>query len=383
MKMNLGVKIGAGFGAVLLVLAVVATWSILGIGTIIYDAEEVIEGNKLHGVLVQREVDHLNWAGQVNALLTDRHITELTVETDPHKCGFGQWLYGEGRLEAEKIIPELKGLFLEIEGPHTDLHQSAQKIGDVFVQADQSLPGVLADRSVDHLKWAAVIKETFLENRETLEVETNPDRCGLGKWLNGDQAQHAYGAGDSEFQEAWRAMIHNHKQLHASAAEIKGVYTPLLPGQSHNEGNGKAKEILQNKTLPLLHETLTNIELLQKEARHELKGMEQAAVIYAKQTMPHLATVQGILANLRDTVDTHIMTDQEMLAAASRTKIAVIICSFIALLAGVFIAFFMTRSITRPITKTVAMLTEMGRGRLDFRLHLERSDEIGTMAKTM
>ncbi|MDY6849369.1 MAG: methyl-accepting chemotaxis protein [Thermodesulfobacteriota bacterium] len=43
----------------------------------------------------------------------------------------------------------------------------------------------------------------------------------------------------------------------------------------------------------------------------------------------------------------------------------------------------MTRSITGPLNKTVRMLQELGRGHLSNRLHLERKDEIGQMAKAM
>ncbi|MCB2183622.1 MAG: HAMP domain-containing protein [Desulfobulbaceae bacterium] len=54
-----------------------------------------------------------------------------------------------------------------------------------------------------------------------------------------------------------------------------------------------------------------------------------------------------------------------------------------ALILGAVIAFFITRSITRPIGQTVQMLNEMGKGRLGKRLKMDRDDEIGQMAKTM
>ncbi|MDH3392417.1 MAG: methyl-accepting chemotaxis protein [Desulfobulbaceae bacterium] len=54
-----------------------------------------------------------------------------------------------------------------------------------------------------------------------------------------------------------------------------------------------------------------------------------------------------------------------------------------ALILGIIIAYFITRSITQPIGKTVHMLEEMAKGHLDSRLRMDRSDEIGQMAKTM
>ena len=58
-------------------LGVLLKWSddrengTLGINTIVNKAQELSEGNKFVGILLQKEVDHLNRAGEVNKLLTD------------------------------------------------------------------------------------------------------------------------------------------------------------------------------------------------------------------------------------------------------------------------------------------------------------------------
>lgn len=90
-NLSIGQKIGGGFGVVLLLLTVVAVWSNIGIGQLVGSAETVIAGNDVRAEAIQREVDHLNWANKVSALLSDDAVTELEVQTDPHKCGFGLW----------------------------------------------------------------------------------------------------------------------------------------------------------------------------------------------------------------------------------------------------------------------------------------------------
>src|SRR3990167_4072912 len=92
---TIGKKIGVGFGVVLIMLVILSLSSIIGVGRIVGNAKEVINGGSLNAELAQREVDHLNWAGKVTGVLLNGG-TELTVETDPHKCGFGKWYYGEG-----------------------------------------------------------------------------------------------------------------------------------------------------------------------------------------------------------------------------------------------------------------------------------------------
>ena len=145
-------KMLIGFGLLIILTLLVALWSIFGISGIVTNAEEVIDGNKLDGLLAQREVDHLNWAGDVNALLTDDNVTELNVQLDDHECAFGKWLYGEGREEAEAFVPSLAPLLKAIEEPHRRLHESAGSIDNVSLfQADTSLPALFADREIDHL----------------------------------------------------------------------------------------------------------------------------------------------------------------------------------------------------------------------------------------
>ncbi|HDS15128.1 MAG TPA: hypothetical protein ENN66_00575 [Proteobacteria bacterium] len=98
--MTIGKKIAAGIASVLLLMVVIAICSILGIGSIVDNAAEVIYGNKLKGEIAQKEVDHLHWGNQVNELLTDDNVTTLTVQTDPDKCALGQWLASPARQQA-------------------------------------------------------------------------------------------------------------------------------------------------------------------------------------------------------------------------------------------------------------------------------------------
>ena len=114
-NMTIGKKIGTGFGIIIIFLIGLAAISFTGVGSIVKDAEEVIDGNKLDGNLAQKEVDHLNWANQVNALLTDENVTSLDVQIDDHKCGFGKWLYGDGRKHAEYLVPSLAPFLKEID----------------------------------------------------------------------------------------------------------------------------------------------------------------------------------------------------------------------------------------------------------------------------
>jgi len=223
-------QLKVGFSCLLVVLVLCGIMAFLGIRQIVQNSKEVIYGNSLDAIMAQREVDHLNWVNQVSALLSDDTVTELHVETDDHACGFGHWLYGEERAEAEKRVPALAEVLAAIEGPHQELHDSAIDIDRVFVQADAKAPGIIAARKNDHLNWATEIRDTFLKNKDALTVQTDPVQCKLGHWLQSQQARALYRNGSAEFKTAWDAMVQSHEKLHRSAQIIADSYQPIHRG---------------------------------------------------------------------------------------------------------------------------------------------------------
>jgi methyl-accepting chemotaxis protein len=228
-KLTIGMRIGLGFGIVVVLLCVVGVIAFTGVSGIVGHASEVITGNKLDAQMAQNEVDHLNWANRVSALLTDDTVTKLDVQTDPTKCRFGKWLYGEDRKAAEATVPGIATLLREIEVHHKDLHASAVEIGKSFKQADPMLPGTLAAREVDHMVWADTVNRLFLENHATLNVQTDPAECAFGKWIEGDEARKL-AAADPEFARLIDACKDPHRRLHESAVAIQDVWKPVHPG---------------------------------------------------------------------------------------------------------------------------------------------------------
>ncbi|MHC4214733.1 MAG: methyl-accepting chemotaxis protein [Planctomycetota bacterium] len=351
-NMTIGKKLACGFGVMVVALAVIVVLSFTGVGGIVTNAEEVIYGNQLDAVMTQKEVDHLNWVSKVNQLLTDSSVTKLDVQTDDHKCGFGKWLYSDSRKEAEQSIPELTSVFKGLEQPHKHLHDSAIKIGEVFVQADAQLPGIIAAREVDHLKWADVIRDAFLENKDKIEVQTDPTKCALGKWIISEEARTAYGSGTDQFKQAWDKMLDSHKQLHHSAIEICENI-----GKDEN-GKVHAKKVFDEKTLPILHNTLEHLQEMKSTAELAVDGMKKANNIYTEHTTPNLKNVQSLLHDARNIVKENIMTQEAMLNAAQATKRNVGIIGTIGIAFGVALAFLIARGIVRALKKIVNGLTE-------------------------
>ncbi len=349
-NMTIGKKIGTGFGIVLLLLTIVGILAYTGTSGIVINAEEVIDGNKLDGNLAQKEVDHLNWVNQVNSLLTDEKVTKLTVQMDHTKCAFGQWLYGEGRRQAEQLVPSLAPLLKEMEAPHKALHESAIAIDKAFKQANPKLPAMFIARESDHLKWASKIRDAFIQEKSELGVQTDPAKCALGKWLNTEEAKAAYANGTSNFKRVWDAMLETHIDLHKSAISIEDK---LKSGDKY-----AAVSIFNQTTIPLLDKTLVSLKALKDESENELDGMNEASRIYATQTIPALNQVQELLDRLRKEAKSHIMTDEIMLKAAQKTKLSVIILVCAAVVIGIFMAFFISMGIIKVLNNITGGLGE-------------------------
>jgi methyl-accepting chemotaxis protein len=353
-KMSIGKKIVFGYSIVLVLLLSITIISYYGVGTIISNAEEVIKGKELDGVLAQREVDHLKWAQAVNSLLTDESVTTLEVETDHKKCILGAWLYGEERLAAEQMLPGLKPLLKALEAPHHRMHASAIEIKQAYKPADPTLPIRLVEIESAHQGWAtrlltAIIKkETAVKN-----VSTDPKTCQLGKFLDTAQAKAAYDHADPDLKEMWDSLHTSHDAMHHVAGDAK----ELLAAKKFDQ----AMNLMQNTIMLHLNSTVSILNELRYEAEEELKGVVKANAIYSDATIPAMEETLASLTRIREYIFTNMMTDKAMLAAGKNTRGMVTILSLITVALGVIIALFTSRNIITILTTAVNTMAEASR----------------------
>lgn len=166
-------KIYTGFAVVIILLFGLSIWSINGVNSIIDDAEQVNNGDKLRGLMLQKYIDHLKWASNVSSLITNENITTLEVETDPHKCAFGKWYYGADRENVEEIAPKLKPLLKEIEKYHDELHTSAIDISDIlnlnipFDEKENKIKEIYNNKTIKNLEQVGNILNSIIKSSET------------------------------------------------------------------------------------------------------------------------------------------------------------------------------------------------------------------------
>ncbi len=244
---SIGKKVLTGIGVVTVLLSAAGIWAIIGIGSIVHDGMVAAGGNHLRGELLQREVDHLNWAQSVSRYVFNPQAAELNVQLDHRQCGFGKWYYGEGRRQAEAMLPKLKDTLDALEEPHRKLHESAARI----------------------------------------------------------QGLHAQG-------------------LHA-----------------------------------------------------------EAQAVYLTETTADLEKVQGLLRKAVDTAKESFLSEDQMLSNAMHTRVVVLGVSIAAILLGLLFGFIITKSITRPLEKSVEFAHTIARGDLGQELAIARADEVGRLGQAL
>ncbi len=347
--LTIGKKISGSFLIILIFLLTVATAGIIGFGNIETNATEVIDGNKLDGILAQREVDHLVWVNKVNSLLTDENITTLNVQTDDHKCGLGKWLYGEGRKDAELLVPHFKPQLKALESPHLRLHISAIEIGKLFKPIDAKLGEFLSQKKNDHLIWMHQIKDAILNKSNELNIQLDPTKCGLGKWIYSKETQ-ALSKTNPEFSSIYTQMVPLHKQLHGSAKNIKA--------HLKNGEFDLAHSSYVDQTAKHAENTLAKIDLSIKWHNKNAEGVTLANRTYANETIPALSDIQALLKEIRKIAKENIMSDQVMLSSAQSSKTIVVSLSIFVLVLGLLFSFLTTRGLTTVLKKVTDGISE-------------------------
>lgn len=130
-NLSLKGKFILGFGAIMLLLVIITTVSIVEFNKINKSSTKIKETTAISSSLMKNYNKHLEWSKELSKDIysTDKKIN---VELNYNHCAFGKWYYSEERGKAEKIIPGLKSILDKMEEPHKKIHESAQEIEKHF-----------------------------------------------------------------------------------------------------------------------------------------------------------------------------------------------------------------------------------------------------------
>ncbi|WP_439184800.1 methyl-accepting chemotaxis protein [Carboxylicivirga taeanensis] len=373
--LKLSKKFFLAFGVIISLLLATGMWAIWGINGIVDNASESIDGNKLRSDLEGKYVDHLIWAKEVNRLLTDNTVKELNVQTDHHLCAFGQWYYGDGRAEAQRLAPELTSFFDEFEEPHKHLHASAIKVEDAFTQMDWHLSLQLKQAELDHINWMNKVKDAiFIKNSRSINVTKDPAQCNFGKWLASDELRQLI-KDHPDIQTFINSIVEKHDKLHTS------IY--VAENMQRKGDNAGARNYFNATIMRNTESVLAELNQLGQWSAEHLEGMDKANYIYQNETMAHLETMGQLFDKTIEESKKYILTDNVMLSKAEGTQTVVMIFIIVAVILAIGLALFITDSLVKPIKKSLHFANTVAKGDLTAKVDIEQKDEIGQLASAL
>ncbi len=375
-NVKLGKKFFLAFGSVVIFLIVVAFWAINGIGNIIGNAGQVIDGNKLRTDLEHKYVQHLLWSQEVNKLLTDENVNELKVQTDYTKCDFGKWYYGEGKNNLTTAVPQLGPILKEFEQPHIHLHESAIKIKDVYQPGDFLLSSKLQEAKSDHLTWAGDLSCAFTKGNSNTRINVQKDHtlCRFGKWLNSDELKEHI-TKQPGLKLYIDKLIDPHEKLHATVNIIENFL-------KKNEKEA-AMQYYNNRTQAYMKTIIEGLNEAIAWNENALKGAREANYIYNTETMQQLTQLGKLFGSTIEQSKNYIMTDDVMLAEGKKTRSGVLIFSIIATILAIIMAYIISSGILKPIKQGVQMANEVSQGNLAATINVDQHDEIGDLIRSL
>jgi len=363
---KIGRKLGIGFGSVLLILAFISFFSF----SIFKDSEQLatssVDDMTNSRFMVEKVVDHLHWMSNLSELFLNDDVNTVTVQLDDHKCGLGKWLYGDEAAALAASDRQLADLINSVKEPHHRLHASAQKIANTYVDFNTSLQILLTDRWIDHLEWMANLSNSISTGRQ-FSGGLDPHKCAFGEWY------YSYDFKNPEFEQLMEKWEVPHEQLHQSAQKIDDA---LAAGNT-----AKAQQIYETETMPAIAALREDFEATDSWIVAQVKHIDDAYAIFSGETRQAVDEVQGKLNEIKDRLQNEAKhSTEEMHAGMNSAMSTMTILAILGIIIGIVAAYFITRSITKPVVNISSIAESIAVGDIDHDITYDSKDEVGMLA---
>jgi len=132
-------KLFIGFGGILILSMAIGIIAFRASSKYAQLSEECMYNLNITRFLLEKQTDHLKWAGKVADLFLNNE-KELNVQIDGTKCAFGKWYYEFTQSNDFAKLPDnVKSTLLSVEEPHRRLHESAKHIKQQWEQNNDDI----------------------------------------------------------------------------------------------------------------------------------------------------------------------------------------------------------------------------------------------------
>ena len=347
MKLKLSAKLYLGFGAIVTLLILNSTFSVINLNSVRSESEEATQFANYENFITEKVVDHYKWVSTLENLFL-QNLESVDVQLDHTKCSLGTFIYGAEAKTLSDSDPEFAVLVTAIKDPHESLHKSAIAINDVWQRSHKGLSHILKDRLDDHRKWASTLSKAIIEENPAVSIQLDHTKCAFGLFLSSDKKSE-YASQSEEFKRAMDEVRAPHEALHNSA---KKILASIDAGDMIS-----AKRIFNEETLKSLEE-IDKIfrQVIAAEESIEL-AQSEAVEIFENETLNSLSDTQTELFKIKDYMSEHSeQSNASLVSALGSMGFFTVLISIVAIVLGSVISFLIVRSVTRPINAAIFSL---------------------------
>ncbi|MBF0499927.1 MAG: cache domain-containing protein [Candidatus Riflebacteria bacterium] len=203
---------------------------------------------------------------------------------------------------------------------------------------------------LDHANTQLIARTEAFSRKEPfkLGLVSDPTKCKFGEFLQASTTKELRET-FKEFDEALTAVEEPHRKLHACALTVEKLVNERKTGQ--------AMRIYTEEVLPIQEEVKKHFHAAIEAEQKLHEGNAAAMEIFAKQTVPNLQKIQQMLAQIRTVAKEKMLSDESLMKSAQDLKYSVTVSGLCATLLGIFLAFFIARSIAAVLESAIARLS--------------------------
>jgi len=181
---SIALKIGIMLSSLMLFLIIMGGIAIYGVKDVKSTMDFALKTSDMHAVILEREVEHLNFLKKISVFINDHSARELKVQTDPNKCKLAIWLKSDENDWVKENHPETVELLRSIEKPHALAHHSAGKIIEIMRQAtskDEVLSSIMDVFNSETVPAVKEVTDVLSSISKDLGEEANNDSIRINK----------------------------------------------------------------------------------------------------------------------------------------------------------------------------------------------------------
>jgi methyl-accepting chemotaxis protein len=376
-NVRMGVKLVGSFllvGLITLIVGLVGLKGLMGLTTNIQDvSEELSAVQYLYTIKESGQGSTIVHRSLLNPAFTLKEREALYVENERTRGAIRA-----AREAYEKLPkgPEEQTLYDNLDSAWDDRTEAVNHFTELSRKLDTTgitdpvgLRAGLEKFRGDHYR-AAVQTQNLIHAGTSFEGGVDASLCAFGRWLADIHISNP------QLNQLLTEIRGIHQGFHGAIARVKEA---VAQGDSE-----QAQTIYRESMMPAVEKTLAGFDAM-------LRVANEASALYQEMNVQLMGPVREssektyeILDNLIALTKGH--ADKATTAAVSASRQATAL-STLGMIAGALLAvglgLLLSRSITRPLGRTLEMIEDLAAGRLGRRLGMNRQDEIGQMARAM